>query len=172
MKLPPFEYLEPSTVQEALSMLDAYRDTVQIIAGGTEVVNRLKLRLIRPDYIMNIKKLRDLEGIVEQEQSIVIGANVSLNEIRDSFLLQHKYKAVAEAAFQVGQETGITQTILSGGVFHNVRILAQTMSGLEQKGFIVYTQTQVKLFLGWRIANPASSFNNPLHGIVQRDRMP
>ncbi len=52
-------------------------------------------------------------------------------------------QAFVAAAFQVGQETGITQTILSGGVFNNARILTQTISGLEQKGFIGYTHTQV-----------------------------
>jgi len=137
MKLPPFEYLEPSTVLEALSMLDTYRDTVQIIAGGTEVVNRLKLRLIRPDYIMNIKKLRDLEGIVEHEQSIAIGANVSVNEIRDSSLLQHKYKAIAEAAFQVAAPPLAHMGTIGGNILQNTRCLFYNQSEIVLKGLEV-----------------------------------
>jgi len=134
MKLPPFEYLEPSTVPEALSMLDAYRDRVQIIAGGTEVVNRLRLRLIRPDYIMNIKKLRDLEGIVEHEQSIIIGANVSVNEIRDSSLLQDKYKAIAEAAFQVAAPPLAHMGTIGGNILQNTRCLFYNQSEIVLKG--------------------------------------
>ncbi|MFH2119486.1 MAG: FAD binding domain-containing protein [Pseudomonadota bacterium] len=137
MKLPPFEYLEPSTVLEALSMLDAYRNTVQIIAGGTEVVNRLKLRLIRPDYVMNIKKLRDLEGIVDHEQSITIGANVSVNEIRDSSLLQHKYKAVAEAAFQVAAPPLANMGTIGGNILQNTRCLFYNQSEIVLKGLEV-----------------------------------
>jgi carbon-monoxide dehydrogenase medium subunit len=101
MKLPPFEYLEPATVPEALAILDTYRDRVAIIAGGTELINRLRLRLSSPDYVMNIKKLRDLEGIGEQEQAIAIGANVTIKEISASSLFRKKYQAIAEAASQV-----------------------------------------------------------------------
>ena len=137
MKLPPFEYLEPSTVPEALSMLDAYRDKVQIIAGGTEVVNRLKLRLIRPDYVMNIKKLRDLEGIVEHEQSIIIGANVSVKEIRDSSLLQDKYKAIAEAAFQVAAPPLANMGTIGGNILQNTRCLFYNQSEIVLKGLEV-----------------------------------
>ncbi|MDO9230176.1 MAG: FAD binding domain-containing protein [Syntrophales bacterium] len=134
MKLPPFQYLEPSTVLEALSMLDTYRDTVQIIAGGTEVVNRLKLRLISPDYLMDIKKLPDLGGIAEHEQSIVIGANVSLNEIRDSSLLQDKYKAIAEAAFQVAAPPLANMGTIGGNILQNTRCLFYNQSEIVLKG--------------------------------------
>lgn len=134
MKLPPFEYLEPATVPEALSMLDAYRDRVQIIAGGTEVVNRLKLRLIHPDYIMNIKKLRDLEGIADHEQSIIIGPNVSINEIRDSSLLQDKYKAIAEAAFQVAAPPLANMGTIGGNILQNTRCLFYNQSEIVLKG--------------------------------------
>lgn len=137
MKLPPFEYLEPSTVPEALSMLDTYRGTVQIIAGGTEVVNRLKLRLISPDYIMNIKKLRDLEGIVDHEQSIIIGANVSVNEIRDSSLLQDKYKAIAEAAVQVAAPPLANMGTIGGNILQDTRCLFYNQSEIVLKGLEV-----------------------------------
>lgn len=137
MKLPPFEYLEPSTVPEALSMLDAYRDRVQIIAGGTEVVNRLKLRLISPDYLMNIKKLPDLGSIAEQGQEVVIGANVSLNEIRDSSLLQDKYTAIAEAAFQVAAPPLANMGTIGGNILQNTRCLFYNQSEIVLKGLEV-----------------------------------
>ncbi|MBU1965063.1 MAG: FAD binding domain-containing protein, partial [Proteobacteria bacterium] len=103
----------------------------------TEVVNRLKLRLIRPDYIMNIKKLRDLEGIVDHEQSIAIGANVSVNEIRDSSLLQHKYKAIAEAAFQVAAPPLAHMGTIGGNILQNTRCLFYNQSEIVLKGLEV-----------------------------------
>jgi len=137
MKLPPFEYLEPSSVPEALAMLDAYRDKAQIIAGGTEVVNRLRLRLISPDYAMNIRKLRELDGIVEQGQSIVIGANVSLKEIQDSSLLRDKYKAIAEAAFQVAAPPLARMGTIGGNILQNTRCLFYNQSGIVLEGLEV-----------------------------------
>jgi 4-hydroxybenzoyl-CoA reductase subunit beta len=134
MILPPFEYLEPATVPEALSMLDTYRDKVQIIAGGTEVVNRLKLRLISPDYVMNIKKLRGLDGIVEQEQSIAIGATVTLQEISESSLFREKYQAIAEAALQVAAPPLAGMATIGGNILQNTRCQFYNQSGIVLKG--------------------------------------
>ena len=63
MRLPPFQYLEPANVEEALSLLSTHKEAVRIMAGGTDLVNRMKLRLIEPAFVMNIGKLRDLDGI-------------------------------------------------------------------------------------------------------------
>jgi 4-hydroxybenzoyl-CoA reductase subunit beta len=137
MKLPPFEYLEPATVPEALAILDTYRDRVAIIAGGTELINRLRLRLSSPDYVMNIKKLRDLEGISEQEQAIVIGANVTIKEISASSLFREKYQAVAEAASQVAAPPLAQMGTIGGNILQNTRCLLYNQSGIVLKGLSV-----------------------------------
>jgi 4-hydroxybenzoyl-CoA reductase subunit beta len=137
MKLPPFKYLETATVQEALAMLDTYRGRVAIIAGGTELVNRLRLRLSSPDYVMNIKKLRDLEGIGEQEQAIVIGANVTIKEISASSLFREKYQAIAEAASQVAAPPLAQMGTIGGNVLQNTRCLLYNQSGIVLKGLAV-----------------------------------
>ena len=137
MKLPSFEYLEPATVKEALAMLDTYRDRVAIIAGGTELVNRLRLRLISPDYVMNIKKLRDLEGIGAREQSVVIGANVTIKEISASSLFREKYQAIAEAASQVAAPPLAQMGTVGGNILQNTRCLLYNQSGIVLKGLAV-----------------------------------
>jgi 4-hydroxybenzoyl-CoA reductase beta subunit len=134
MKLPHFEYLEPATVPEALAMLDTYRDRAAVIAGGTELVNRLRLRLIGPEYVMNIKKLSDLSGIAEQDQSIVIGATASLRDIGESALLNNKYQAIAEAARQVASPPVAQMATVGGNVLQNTRCLLYNQSGIVLNG--------------------------------------
>ena len=63
MRLPPFQYLEPTNVEEALSMIGLHKEAVKIMAGGTDLLNRMKLRLIEPAFVMNIGKIRDMDGI-------------------------------------------------------------------------------------------------------------
>jgi 4-hydroxybenzoyl-CoA reductase subunit beta len=137
MRLPPFEYLEPATVAEALSILDTYRGAVRIIAGGTEILNRMKLRLIVPDYLMNIRKLQELGGIVEQETSIVIGANVSLKDIQDSSLLKGKYQAISEAALQVAAPPLARMGTVGGNLLQDTRCLFYNQSGIVLNGLDV-----------------------------------
>ena len=46
MRLPPFQYLEPTNVEEALSMISAHKEMAKIMAGGTDLLKRMKLWLI------------------------------------------------------------------------------------------------------------------------------
>lgn len=137
MRIPPFQYLEPETVFDALSIMNAYRGTVKIIAGGTEVINLLKLKLISPAYVMNIKKLRELGGISEHEHEVVIGANASITEIRDSPLMRRKYKAIAEAASQVAAPPLANMGTIGGNILQNTRCMFYNQSEIVLKGLEV-----------------------------------
>jgi len=46
-RLPRFDYLAPKTIDEALSLLYRYRGRAKVIAGGTDVVPKLKRREIK-----------------------------------------------------------------------------------------------------------------------------
>ena len=63
-----FEYLQPGTVEDAVSLLTKYGEKARIIAGGTDLVVRLRNRSLRPEYIIDITGIHrlsyiDLEGI-------------------------------------------------------------------------------------------------------------
>jgi 4-hydroxybenzoyl-CoA reductase subunit beta len=134
MRLPSFQYLEPTQVDEAVSILDTYRDQVKICAGGTEVINHLKLRLIHPAMVMNIKKLPGLEGISEEAREIVIGANTTIKEIGQSPLMKESCQAVAEAAFQTASPTIAAMATIGGNVLQNTRCLTYNQSGIVLQG--------------------------------------
>ena len=134
MRLPSFQYLEPTRVEEAVSILDTWRDRVKICAGGTEVLNHLKRRLIRPEALMNIRKLPELEGISENNLEIVIGANTTIKEISRSPLLKASAQAVAEAAFQTASPTIAAMATLGGNLFQNSRCLNYNHSGIVLNG--------------------------------------
>ncbi|MBM4351591.1 MAG: hypothetical protein FJ106_17050, partial [Deltaproteobacteria bacterium] len=99
MRLPPFQFLEPTNVEEALSMINTRKETVKIMAGGTDLLNRMRLRLIEPAFVMNISKLRNIDGIDVGETETVIGANTRLKDIARSPLLNKRFRAISEAAF-------------------------------------------------------------------------
>jgi 4-hydroxybenzoyl-CoA reductase subunit beta len=135
MRLPPFQYLEPGTITEALSMMGMYTDTVKVVAGGTEAIAHLKLRLISPTYVMNIKKIRDMTGIYENEKEIIIGANTTLKEIADSALIKDKCKAIGEAASQVASPTIAAMGTIGGNILQNTRCMSYDQSEIVLKGF-------------------------------------
>ncbi len=134
MRLPPFQYLEPADVEEALSMMAVHKEAVKIMAGGTDLLNRMKLRLMEPVFVMNIGKLRNLDGIDIRDTETIIGANTRLKEIADSPLVNKKLRAVAEAAFRVASPTITHMATVGGNILQNTRCMYYDQSELVLKG--------------------------------------
>ena len=134
MRLPPFQYLEPANVEEALSMISIHKETVKIMAGGTDLLNRMKLRLIEPAFVMNIGKLRDMDGIGIGDTETIIGANTRLKDIAAAPLVNRRFMAIAEAASQVASPTITNMATIGGNLLQNTRCMYYDQSGMVLNG--------------------------------------
>jgi 4-hydroxybenzoyl-CoA reductase beta subunit len=134
MRLPPFQYLEPTNVEEALSMIGLHKETVKIMAGGTDLLNRMKLRLIEPAFVMNIGKLRNMDGIDSGDTETVIGANTRLKDIAVAPLVNKTFRAIAEAAFRVASPTITNMATIGGNILQNTRCMYYDQSGMVLNG--------------------------------------
>ncbi|MEM0197886.1 MAG: FAD binding domain-containing protein [Fervidicoccaceae archaeon] len=89
--LPELEgYLKPKTLEEALEILDELNDQAKIYAGGTDLLIDIRLRGVRNKVIVDIKGIKELKGIREEGDRIVIGATTTIAEIRSSQLISSK----------------------------------------------------------------------------------
>ena len=59
-----FDYLEPTTLDEAIAMLARHGSQAKVLAGGTDLLTHLKERTLKPRFVVNIKRLPGLEGII------------------------------------------------------------------------------------------------------------
>jgi 4-hydroxybenzoyl-CoA reductase subunit beta len=134
MRLPPFQYLEPTNVEEALSMIGTHKETLKVMAGGTDLLNRMRLRLIEPAFVMNIGKLRNMDGIDIGNTETVIGAQTRLKEIARAPLVNQKLRAIAEAAFQVASLTIGNMATVGGNILQNTRCIYYDQSGVVLNG--------------------------------------
>jgi 4-hydroxybenzoyl-CoA reductase beta subunit len=134
MRLPPFQYLEPADVEEALSIISTRKETVKILAGGTDLVNRMKWRLIEPAFVMNIGKLRNMGGIDIGDTETVIGANSRLTEIAGAPAVNKRFSAIAEAAFQVASPAITNMATAGGNILQNTRCMYYNQSGMVLNG--------------------------------------
>lgn len=101
MRIDPFEYVKPQTVAEALSALEAYGDQAKIIAGGSDLLVRMKLGITSPKYVLDIKHTAGLSYIHDDQEVIRIGAGTSLSAIESSTWLRDRLPALSTAARQV-----------------------------------------------------------------------
>ncbi len=105
MIVPEFEYLSPQSLQEACALLAQYGDRAKVIAGGSDVLVKMKDGLISPSYLVSLKKLESLKTIrYEKGTGVVIGARATHNEIMNNSVLQEKYRSVCEAAHTMAAE--------------------------------------------------------------------
>ncbi|MGO9121415.1 MAG: FAD binding domain-containing protein [Desulfomonilaceae bacterium] len=96
-RLPEIECLFPRTVHEALSMLESRNESARLIAGGTDIINKLKRRNIIAKYIVDLKGIADLNFIQNDAQGLRIGAVTTLSDILESQLVRERYPILTDA---------------------------------------------------------------------------
>ncbi len=99
-RLPKFEYLAPGTLDEALRFLSLYKGEATVMAGGTDLVPKLKARKIKaPGYVIDLKNIPGLDYIQYNERNgLRFGALVTVRAIEKSPLIKEKYPVLFEAA--------------------------------------------------------------------------
>ena len=58
-----FDYLEPQTIQEAVSLLTKYDGKAKVIAGGTDLMNLIRTKMIRAEYVVDIEHVPGLDYV-------------------------------------------------------------------------------------------------------------
>jgi carbon-monoxide dehydrogenase medium subunit len=97
-----FDYKRASSVEEALKLLADSDGEGKILAGGHSLIPTLKLRLARPETVIDISRIAELSGISEDGDTIVIGALTTHDAVASSAIVQAKAPALAAAAASIG----------------------------------------------------------------------
>jgi len=101
-KIKEFEYFNPSTMSEAISLLAKYKGQAKILAGGTDLLIEMKKDLT-PKYVIDIKRISELNYIkYEEDEGLKIGALITHSALINSTVVQEKYNLLAEASLAVG----------------------------------------------------------------------
>ncbi len=96
-----FDLLEPKTVPEACQMLAAGED-VRPVSGGTALLILVKQGLLRPQTLVNLKKLEGADAITRDDAGAVrIEAMATIHEVETSHVVREHLPALAEACHQV-----------------------------------------------------------------------
>ncbi|WP_371373226.1 xanthine dehydrogenase family protein subunit M [Sporomusa aerivorans] len=129
-----FTYYNPKSMQALVDTLQALQNYV-ILAGGTDLLVKMKEKLLRPmpQAVVDINGIEALREIREEGNSIMIGALVSHNELTKSALINKKAVVLAEAAELVGSPQ-IRNRGTVGGNICNASPAADTVPALLALG--------------------------------------
>jgi aerobic carbon-monoxide dehydrogenase medium subunit len=84
MVIPPYTYLSPTKLDEALDILAQNQSGVMPLAGGTDILVMMKEGRLKPDSLLSLKNIVPLKGIDVEEQEVKIGANTTVGELERS----------------------------------------------------------------------------------------
>jgi carbon-monoxide dehydrogenase medium subunit len=92
-----FEYFAPKTLKEALNLLDRYRDNYKIIAGGQSLLIMMRQGLIKPEHLIDIKGISELNYIKsDAKKGLRIGALTTHRLIEKSPVINKSFAILAE----------------------------------------------------------------------------
>ncbi len=97
-----FALYNPTTLAEAAQLLGADPRRTRLLAGGMDLLGRMKHRVDTPERVVNLKSIPGLDAIRETPEGLSLGPLVKLAELAESPVAQKNYRALAQAAESVG----------------------------------------------------------------------
>ena len=163
----PFEYLEPQTIQEAMSLLSKYGNKAKVLAGGTDLVPLLKEKTIRPEYVISIGRIAGLDYIrLDGEKGLRIGALTTIRSIEQSPQLQPKYELICQAASQMAS-IAVRNVATVGGNLCNASPSADMATAL----IALSAKTKLVSPAGERIVPLEDFFTGPGATVLKTDEL-
>ena len=99
MRLPPFQYLAPVSVADAVKLMADHGPEAMLVAGGTDLYPNMKRRQFEPTVLVGLRGVRDLTGIRQPGGgSLAIGAGTTLTAVSHHAEVRTRYAALATAA--------------------------------------------------------------------------
>ena len=125
-----FEYLEPKTVKEAISLLEKYEGKAKVIAGGTDLMVQMRGGRLSPEFVLDIGGIEALNYIhYDERQGLTIGALAPIRSLERSPVLHQHFPILAQAASQLGS-VAIRNIGTIGGNLCNAAPSAETAPAL------------------------------------------
>jgi carbon-monoxide dehydrogenase medium subunit len=96
-----FEYHRPRSLDEAVGILAKHGDDARIVAGGHSLIPMMKLRMARPEHLVDLQDLSELRSIRSEAGTLIIGAMTTQHELIGSELLSTKCPIIRETSLQI-----------------------------------------------------------------------
>jgi CO/xanthine dehydrogenase FAD-binding subunit len=134
----PFAYARPDTLSEAVDLLVRHGDEARVLAGGTDLVIRLRDGSYAPSMVVDVKRVPELAPGIRHgaDGGLVIGATTTMTEIAAHPVIRRDLAALAESAAVVGSVQIRNRATLAGNLC-NASPAADTAPALLVHGAVV-----------------------------------
>lgn len=117
----PFRYAAPTTTDEAIHTLAAAPGTARLLAGGTTLVDLMKLDVERPALLIDITGIPQLREIRTDGDTLIFGALVHMSEAADHPVIKRDYPILSEALWRGASQQLRNMATLGGNLLQRTR---------------------------------------------------
>jgi carbon-monoxide dehydrogenase medium subunit len=97
-------YETPATVKDAVALLAKEKGKAYVLAGGTDLLVKMKAGMIEPDLVVDIKRIKGMLGIKKSASGFVIGAGTPCAALNEDKALSKAWPGIVEAANLIGSK--------------------------------------------------------------------
>ena len=119
MKPAPFDYIRPTTVEEAVEALARYGSRARVMAGGQSLMAMLNMRLVEPEVVVDISAIESLKGIRSVGDHVEVRAAVTQAELLAWPTLQQELPLLALAMPWIGHFQTRNRGTVCGSIAHS-----------------------------------------------------
>jgi CO/xanthine dehydrogenase FAD-binding subunit len=110
-----FAYKRPETLEEAVSLLDEYGSDARVLAGGTDLIIRLRDRSMTPEVVVDVKRVAELAPSISSADGVLrISAGTTMTDVLGNGVVQRSFPALADAASIIGSVQIRNRATLAG----------------------------------------------------------
>jgi carbon-monoxide dehydrogenase medium subunit len=113
-----FDYVAPSTVEEAVAALAEAGEDAKVLAGGQSLLPVLRVRLAEPSTVVDLGKVAELRGVRDDGDAIVIGAMTTHYDVQRDELVRAHARLLAEATDTVADPQIRHRGTFGGAIAH------------------------------------------------------
>lgn len=113
-----FEYAAPTSLSDAIALLDGHPDDSKILAGGQSLIPLMKLRLSNFAYLVDLRRIPHLAYIEQRDDYLAIGAMTSEAELESSAVIRRRFPALSETSAVVADPLVRNFATIGGNIAH------------------------------------------------------
>jgi xanthine dehydrogenase YagS FAD-binding subunit len=117
----PFTYIRAATATEAVSGVIASGPRAQFLAGGTTIYDLMKLNIERPTHLVDVTRLKDLNGIATDGAELVFGALARMSDVAAHSQIVAEYPAISESLWRAASQQIRNMATLGGNLLQRTR---------------------------------------------------
>jgi len=119
--MPAFDLFQPSSIADAMNLLEQYGLDAWVMAGGLDSFDWFKDRIKKPKVVVDLSGIEELKGVRASDNGIEIAALTTLTEIVNDPVVKEKYSLLAQAAESVASPQIRNQGTIGGNVSQDTR---------------------------------------------------